>query len=145
MKTRKKNQKRLKALRKIAKEKHHGLQSIKCGRRNFMEARFRVADHEDYLLRISSLLEVCVLALDGNGGFYSKILSHKSAGVSIGSVLEMAIELLPFDDIFKLERMMAILENDSEHRYFPEELKEFLKPKDHEERGEEKIEISHKE
>lgn len=145
MKTRKKNQRRLKALRKIAMEKHHGLQSIKCGRRNFMEARFRVEDHEDYLLRISSLLEVCVLALDGNGGFYSKILSHKSAGVSIGSVLEIAIELLPFDDIFKLERMMAILENDCEHRYFPEELKENFKPEDHEERDEEKIEISQKE
>jgi len=51
----------------------------------------------------------------------------------------MVIELLPFEDIFKLEHMMAILENDFQHRYFPEELKKILKSEDHEKRREGKI------
>lgn len=62
-------------------------------------------------------------ALDGNAEFYTAMLRHKTAKDSVQMVLQMIIELLPFDDIFKYERIKAILENDIEHRYFPEILK----------------------
>ena len=113
----------LQVMRDIIAEKHHGLQPKNYGNRKFMEGSFNVESHEEHLLQISALLEVCILALDGNAEFHTAMLRHKTAKDSVQMVLQMIIELLPFDDIFKYERIKAILENDIEHRYFPETLK----------------------
>ena len=123
MKTGKLNKLKLQELRKILKSPY-GLQPEICGRRNFVTAKVRFEDHEDYLNRVSALLETAVLALDGNGEFYSRMLSNKSKQDSIRLTIEMAIELLPHDDFFNLRRLKAIIENDLEHPNYPKRLKE---------------------
>ncbi|MGY5846818.1 hypothetical protein ACW6QP_05315 [Salegentibacter sp. HM20] len=123
MKTGKLNKLKLKELRKILKSPY-GLQPEVCGRRKFVTAKVRFEDHEDYLNRVSALLETAVLALDGNGEFYSRMLSNKSKQDSVRLTIEMAIELLPHDDLFNMRRLKAIIENDLEHPNYPKRLKE---------------------
>lgn len=126
MKTKKLNKLKLKELRGILKSPY-GLQPEVCGRRKFVTAKARFENHEDYLIRVSALLETAALALDGNGEFYSRMLSNKSKTDSIRLTIEMAIELLPHDDLFNLRRLKTIIENDTEDQYYPEKLRKKLK------------------
>lgn len=126
MKKGKLNKMKLKALTKIFKSTY-GLQPEICGKRKFMTAKVRFEDHEDYMMRVSALLETAVLALDGNGEFFSDMLSNKSKPDSIRLTIEMAIELLPHDDLFKLRKLLTIIEDDVANQYYPEELKKVLK------------------
>ncbi|WP_416442111.1 hypothetical protein ACH3O9_15790 [Leeuwenhoekiella sp. A16] len=126
MKTNKINRQKLKSLRKIANYPY-GLQKEQHPRHRFRTAKIRFEDFEDHLMRTTALLEVCILALEGEGVFYSKNLSHKSADTSIQQVLELVIELLPHDDLSKYQQIQAILDEDLESFGFPEKLKKLLK------------------
>ena len=75
----------------------------------------------------TALLEVCVLALDGQGSFHSKALSNENLDTSVKLVLELAIEMMPHDDMFKYQQILAILEEDVEGHGFPKKLKKLLK------------------
>lgn len=140
MNPKKLNKLKLKELREICKSPY-GLQPEVCGRRKFVTAKVRYENHEDYLNRVSALLETAVLALDGNGEFYSRMLSNKSKADSIRLTIEMAIELLPHDDLFNLRRLKAIIENDMENQYYPEKLRRKLKNKNHEKRTQKTTEV----
>lgn len=126
MKKAKLNKVKLKELKKIFKSTY-GLQTETFGKRKFMTTKVRFEDHEDYMMRVSALLETAVLALDGNGEFFSDMLSNKSKPESIRLTIEMAIELLPHDDLFILKRLKAIIENDLTDPNYPKRLKEKIK------------------
>ena len=122
MKTRKLDQLKLKQLKKIGATAY-GLKKEETKRHTFRNATIRFEDYTDYIMRITSLLEVCVLALDGEGDFHSKNLSHQSKNSSVQLVIEMVIELMPDGDMFQLEQIIAILENDTYYIHFPKKLK----------------------
>ena len=60
------------------------------------------------MFKVSSSLETAGVVLDGSGELYFKMLNHKCMAISIPITIEMAIELLPHDDLFKLRRLKAI-------------------------------------
>lgn len=133
MNPKKLNKIKLKELREICRSPY-GLQPEVCGRRKFVTAKVRFENQEDYLIRVSALLETAALALDGNGEFYSRMLSNKSKPDSIRLTIEMAIELLPHDDLFNLRRLKTIIENDTEDQYYHDKLRKKLKNENHEKR-----------
>jgi len=135
MKTRKLDQLKLKHLKRIGTTEY-GLKKEETKRHTYRSATIRFGDHTDYVMRIRSLLEVCVLALDGEGDFYSKSLSHQSKNSSVQLVIEMVIELMPDGDMFQLEKIIAILENDTDYIHFPKKLKkQILKNQERYEKG----------
>lgn len=126
MKTNKINKLKLKSLNKIANSPY-GLKKEQNARYTFRIATIPFDDHTDYLSKATALLEVCVLALDGQGSFHSKTLNHQDLETCVKTVLEMAIEMMPHDDMFKYQQILAILEEDTEGSHFPEKLKKLLK------------------
>ena len=132
MKNKKLNKMKLKALQEIGGYKY-GLQKETTNRHTLRVANIPFEDHTGYILKVTALLEVCILALDGQGNFHSKMLSNHSLDTSVQMVLEMVIEMMPHDDMFKLEQMMTILEEDLNNNYYPKKLKEgILKNSNHE-------------
>lgn len=95
-------------IRKLIMEE--GIQSIPEDSKNMKEVRLPVEDHEDYMMRLSALLEVCVLALDGEGGFTSRRPKFLTGVGSITLVLEMVILLLPFNQMAQMDRIMTIID-----------------------------------
>lgn len=79
------------------------------------------------MMRTTALLDVCILALESEGKFHSKILSHKSGDIAIQQALELVIQLLPHDDISKYQQLIYILEEDVEAFGFPKKLKKLIK------------------
>ncbi|MCL6220992.1 hypothetical protein [Zunongwangia pacifica] len=135
MKTKKLDQLKLIQLKRIGTTEY-GLKKEETKRHTFRNATVRFEDYTDYIMRITSLLEVCVLALDGEGDFHSKNLSHQSKTSSVQLVIEMVIELMPDGDMFQLEQIIAILENDTDYIHFPKKLKkEILKNQERYEKG----------
>ena len=128
MKTNKIYKQKIKCLNKIANYPH-GLQKKQVGRHTFRSANLLFDDHTAYLSMATALLEVCVLALDGQGSFHSKALSNENLDTSVKLVLELAIEMMPHDDMFKYQQIIAVLEEDVESQGFPKKLKNLLKVK----------------
>ena len=109
MKT-KANNKKYNAIKALLKKREEGLQPIRGCRKNLKQTRFTVEDHEDYLMRIRALLEVCVFALEGQGNFCSKKFSHITKEGTVSLVLEMAIDLLPTDQMVYMDRIREIID-----------------------------------
>lgn len=130
MKTKKLNRLKLKKLREIG-NCEYGLKKEITKQHTFRTANIRFEDYEEHLMKTTALLEVCILALDGQGDFYTKMLSNKSRDESIRLVLEMVIELMPDGDNYKFQQMMTILEDDFDSIHYPENLKKSLKGVDH--------------
>ena len=126
MKTNKINKLKLKCLGKIANSPY-GLHKEQNARYKFRTATIPFDNHTDYLSKATALLEVCVLALDGQGSFHWKRLSHQDLDTSVKLILEMAIDMMPHDDMFKYQQIIAILEEDKESHGFPKKLKNLLK------------------
>jgi hypothetical protein len=85
------------AIKELLENPEGGLQSIPNNQKNLIKVDLTVEDHQDYIIRIAALTEVCVIALDGHGSFYSKKLSHIDKFGSVTMILEMVRDLLPFD------------------------------------------------
>lgn len=98
-------------IKKLIMEK--GIQSIPGDSRNMKEIIFPVEDHEDYMMRVSALLQVCILALDGEGSFTSRRLNYLSGVGSVTLVLEMVILLLPSEQMYHMDRIMTIIDPDA--------------------------------
>mgnify|MGYP001469824068 CR=1 FL=1 len=120
------NKRKIKNLQAIAR-KTYGLQKERIGQNTYRTAKIHFEDFEDHMMRTTALLDVCILALESEGEFYSKILSHKSGDIAIQQVLELVIQLLPHDDISKYQQLIHILEEDVEAFDFPKKLKKLLK------------------
>lgn len=126
MKRNKIHKQKIKTLRAIARKKY-GLQKERIGKHTYRTAKVHFEDFEDHMMRTTALLDVCILALESEGEFYSKILSHKSGDIAIQQALELVIQLLPHDDISKYQQLMYILEEDVEAFGFPKKLKKLIK------------------
>lgn len=88
------------------------LENPEDGQRSIAEKiDLSVEDHQDYLLRIAALIEVCVLAMDGQGSLYSEKCSHSDKVGSVTMVLEMVLELLPFDQMTCLDRITELVQD----------------------------------
>jgi hypothetical protein len=110
MKTKAKNNKKYNAIKSLLKNREEGLQPIPGSRKSLKQVKFTVEDHEDYLMRIRALLEVCVFALEGQGSFCSKKFSHITKDATVSLVLEMAIDLLPTDPMVCMDRINEIID-----------------------------------
>lgn len=95
-----------------------GIKSIPDDSKNMKEVILPVEDHQDYMMRVSALLKVCALALDGQGSFTSRRLNYLTVEDSVTLVLEMVILLLPHDQMFHMDRIMTIMDPDwiKDHR-----------------------------
>lgn len=100
------------------------------GKHRFLIKSIRFEDHEDWLMRISGLLKVCLLALDEENGFCSKNLGHKNRYSSLQLALEMVIELLPYQEMSRLHRISIILNGKYDDVYYPENLRAAIKNDD---------------
>ena len=108
MKEKKKHKNKLKAIKKhIENFPEVGTESH--GNRTRKTIGFEVFDHEDITSSISALLEVCYYALDGNGSFVYPKHSNKTPITSVTKVLEIVIDLLPYDQMFCLDKITEIL------------------------------------
>ena len=112
MKTKAKNNKKYNAIKSLLENREEGLQPITGCRKNLKQMKFTVEDHEDYLMRIRAFLEVCVFALEGHGSFCSKKFSHITKEGTVSLVLEMAIDLLPSDQMVCMDRITEIIDQD---------------------------------
>ncbi|UJH89677.1 hypothetical protein LZ575_11350 [Antarcticibacterium sp. 1MA-6-2] len=114
MKKKLKKREKYKAIISLLENRKDGLQPIPECRKNLKKVSLTVEDHADYMMRISALLEVCVIALDGQGSFSSKSLSHITGEASIGLVLEMVIDLLPYDQMNYMDRIEEIIDKEKQ-------------------------------
>ena len=129
MKTKAKNNKKYNAIKALLDNREEGLQPIPGCRKNLKQAKFTVEDHEDYLMRIRALLEVCVFALEGQGTFCSKKFSHITKEGTVSLVLEMAIDLLPSDQMVCMDRIKEVIDQGfSDNHNHPEENQAGLNP-----------------
>jgi hypothetical protein len=119
MKTKVKNNKKYKAIKALLKNRDEGLQPIPGCRKNLKQVKFTVEDHEDYLMRVRALLEVCVFALEGQGSFCSKKFSHITKEGTVSLVLEMAIDLLPSDQMVCTDRINEIINQGVSDKHNP--------------------------
>lgn len=110
MKTKAKNNNKYNSIKALLENREGGLQPIPGCRKNLKQIGFTVEDHEDYLMRIRALLEVCVFALEGQGSFCSKKFSHITKEGTVSLVLEMAIDLLPSDQMVCMDRIKEIID-----------------------------------
>ncbi len=70
--------------------------SLTPQKRDFSATNLRFKGYRDLLFKLESLLNVCILALDNeNSGNHEAIVEP---GVSILSVLEMAVQLIPHEE-----------------------------------------------
>ena len=74
---------------------------------------FQVMDNEDITGSISSLLEVCYFALDGQGSFVSPKHKNKTPLSSVAKVLEIVIDLLPHHHMFCLDKITEIVADEN--------------------------------
>ena len=112
MKTKARNNKKYNAIKALLKNHEQGLQPVLGCRKNLKQIRFTVEDHEDYLMKIRALLEVCVFALEGQGSFCSKKFSHITKEGSVSLVLETIIDLLPSDQMVWMDRITEIIDQE---------------------------------
>ncbi len=76
---------------------------------------FEVSDSNDLLLKIASLLEVCVFALDGNGILLSPVDRSIAKQDSICRVLELILNILPDSQVYFMDKVtekLTELENE---------------------------------
>lgn len=133
MKTKIKKNKRYEAIKALLENREDGLKPIPDCRKNLKKINLTVEDHQDYLMKIEALLEVCVFALEGQDSFYSKKLSHITKEATVGLVLEMIIDLLPYDQMFCLDRIKEIIEKENANNLnHSAECENILNSKDHE-------------
>ncbi|MGI0105618.1 hypothetical protein [Salinimicrobium sp. WS361] len=129
MKTKVKNNKKYNAIKELLENREKRLQPIPGCRKNLKQIGFTVEDHEDYLMRIRALLEVCVFALEGHGSFYSKKFAPITKESTVSLVLEMAIDLLPSDQMVCIDRIQEIIDQGFSYNHnHPEENQAGLNP-----------------
>ena len=90
--------KKLKTLKDIHKLHHNLMGLLKQDPGNPLgnhTASLKIKDTNDLLLNITSLLEVCVFALDGNGILLSPNNQNVTKHDSVCRVLELVLNILP--------------------------------------------------
>ena len=86
-----------------------GVKSEIHGRHTRKTIGIEISSHEDLTYYISSLLEVCYYALDGNGIFISPANKNCTQSASVTKVLELILELLPHSQMHCLDRIEKLL------------------------------------
>lgn len=115
MKTKKQKLALLKDIHQLHQNLRGMLQPAEFRGETYYTTGFLVNGNEDLLLQISSLLEVCVFALDGNGIMLSPTNQSATKQDSVCRVLEMVLNLLPDAQMCYQDRIMeklSALEND---------------------------------
>ena len=104
--------KRLKKIKKIKQLVKHfsGVTNETHGRHIRKTIGIEISSNEDLTHYISSLLEVCYFALDGNGIFISPANKHCSQSASVTKVIELILELLPHEQMHCLDGIAKFLE-----------------------------------
>lgn len=70
---------------------------------------FKVRDNNHFLIQIKSLLEICVLALDGEGMMLSPGNQNASKEESVIQVLELILSILPDGQMYFLDQLDEML------------------------------------
>ena len=65
----------------------------------------QVRDNNHLLMQIKCLLEVCVLALDGDGIMMSPANKNFSKEDSIAQLLEMVLNMLPYSQMYFMDEL----------------------------------------
>ncbi|GAA3560340.1 hypothetical protein GCM10022395_08930 [Snuella lapsa] len=81
------------------------LQPVTLRNTIYYQASFLVKSNEDLISQISNLLEVCALALDGNGMLLSPSNQNVTKEDSVCRVLEMVLNLLPDAQMHYLDKL----------------------------------------
>lgn len=106
----KKKAKKIKEIKQLVKH-FSGMKSETHGRHIRKTVGIEISSNEDLTHYISSLLEVCYFALDGNGIFISQANKHCSQSASVTKVIELILELLPHDQMHSLDRIAKLLKS----------------------------------
>ncbi len=108
----KKKAKKIKAIKKIVTN-FSGIKSEAFGRKTRKTIQLEVSSHEDITDYISTLLEVCYFALDGNGIFISPANKHCLPSSSVTKVIELIMELLPHDQMHCMDKITDVLHQEA--------------------------------
>ena len=101
--------KKIKEIKYLVKH-FSGVKSETHGRHIRKTVGFEISSNEDLTYYISSLLEVCYYALDGNGIFISPANKQCTQSESVTKVIELILELLPYSQMHCLDRITKLLE-----------------------------------
>jgi len=105
----KKKAKKIKKIKQLVKH-FSGVKSETHGRHRRKTIGIEISSNEDLTHYISSLLEVCYYALDGNGIFISPANKHCTQSASVTKVIELILELLPHEQMHCLDGIAKFLE-----------------------------------
>ncbi len=108
----KKKAKKIKVIKKLV-QNFSGIQSEAFGRRTRKTIQLEISSNEDITDYISTLLEVCYFALDGNGIFISPANNHCLPSSSVTKVIELIMELLPHDQMHCLDKIADVLHQET--------------------------------
>lgn len=114
MKEKKKHKNKLKAIKKHI-ENFSGVKNETHGRHKRKTVSIEITSHEDLTYYISSLLEVCYFALDGNGIFISPANKNCTQSASVTKVIELIMELLPHDQMHCLDKIADVLNQEAKN------------------------------
>ncbi|WP_142783752.1 hypothetical protein [Changchengzhania lutea] len=110
----KKKAKKIKAIKKLVTN-FSGIKSEAFGRRTRKTIQLEISSQEDITDYISTLLEVCYFALDGNGIFISPANRHCLPSSSVTKVIELIMELLPHDQMHCLDKIAEVLHQEAQN------------------------------
>lgn len=115
MKTKKKKLKTLNDIQKLHQNLIGLLKNDSKSKSQSCQVAFEVSDNNDLLLKIASLLEVCVFALDGSGILLSPANQNVVKHDSVCRVLELVLNILPDSQMYFMDQVtqkLTKLENE---------------------------------
>lgn len=108
----KKKVKKIKNIKQLVKD-FSGVKNEIHGRHTRKTVSIEITSHEDLTYYISSLLEVCYFALDGNGIFVSPANKDCTQSASVTKVIELILELLPHSQMHCLDKIADVLNQET--------------------------------
>ncbi len=73
------------------------------------EVTFEVTNNAELCYIITSLIRVCILALENEDGFFSPRLSNGSEDYSIATILDLAVTLIPDGQLYSYDALEELL------------------------------------
>ncbi|TVZ27874.1 hypothetical protein JM83_2944 [Gillisia sp. Hel_I_86] len=92
-------------------DNHKELLKIDPKKDKLKQQVIQVKDNQELLMKVSAMIEVCVVALEGENSFTPLHKINVDAKVSATIVLEFALELLPYGQMQCLDHIEELIKS----------------------------------
>jgi len=90
-------------------DSHKELLQVASNKNGLKQQVFQVKDNQELLMKVSAMIEVCVVALEGENSFTPLHKFNVDPKVSATIVLEFVLELLPYGQMQCLDHIEELI------------------------------------